>query len=217
MARDGLSDLYHAHKQGVKIRIINSVASALHFMSRKQKARSDNPDLRRATQLPGPPIPEIEALLWHWLTPESFKPSRLTRLGQKTARSAIDIQRDDGGAVLSLVYRRISGLSEVVRVLESEGLLWVDPFKVSKQALSKRLACLPADLFGQVFELTSAKIRTQADKLPIPVGWESVCQSFSAIWIADGSTLEAKKKKTDNPSRLNQRIRGSNDDDSRGF
>ncbi|NJK77207.1 MAG: hypothetical protein HC786_24685 [Richelia sp. CSU_2_1] len=37
--------------------------------------------------------------------------------------------------VLSLVYRIISGLSEVVRVLELEGLLWVKPFKVSKQAL----------------------------------------------------------------------------------
>ena len=97
--------------------------------------------------------------------------------------------------VLSLVYRRISGLSEVVRVLESEGLLWVDPFKVSKQALSKRLACLPADLFGQVLEQTSAKIRVQADQLPIPVGWESVCQNFCAISIADGSTLEALRKK----------------------
>lgn len=97
--------------------------------------------------------------------------------------------------MLSLVYRRISGLSEVVRLLESEGLLWINPFKVSKQALSKRLACLPAELFEQVFELTIAKIRDQAEQLPIPVGWESVCQSFSAIWIADGSTLEALRKK----------------------
>lgn len=34
--------------------------------------------------------------------------------------------------VLSLVYRRIPGLSEVLRVLEQEGLLWVEPLKVSK-------------------------------------------------------------------------------------
>lgn len=163
-------------------------------MSRKQKARSGNPDLRRATQLPGPPIAEIEALLWHWLTPESFKPSRLTT-GDKKLRDRLLTLPVMMAVVLSLVYRRISGLSEVVRVLESQGLMWVEPFKVSKQALSKRLACLPAELFGQVFELTIAKIRSQAEQLPIPVGWESVCQSFSAIWIADGSTLEALRKK----------------------
>ena len=74
-------------------------------MSQKRPARSGNPDLRRATQLPGPPIAEIEAKLWNWLTPLSFKPSRLTRLGQKTARwrpapqaTAIDITSDDGGS-----------------------------------------------------------------------------------------------------------------------
>lgn len=163
-------------------------------MSRKPKARSGNPDLRRATQVPSPAIAEIEAKLWNWLTPESFKPSRLSS-GDKKLRDRVLTLPVMMAVVLSLVYRRISGLSEVVRVLESEGLLWVDPFKVSKQALSKRLACLPADLFGQVFELTIAKIRADADRLPIPVGWESVCQNFSAIWIADGSTLEALRKK----------------------
>ena len=151
--------------------------------------------------MPSPAIAEIEAKLWNWLTPESFKPSRLSS-GDKKLRDGVPPRKLRVltlpvmmAVVLSLVYRRISGLSEVVRVLESEGLLWVDPFKVSKQALSKRLACLPADLFGQVFELTSAKIRADADRLPIPVGWESVCQNFSAIWIADGSTLEALRKK----------------------
>ncbi len=62
-----------------------------------------------------------------------------------------------------MVYRRISGLSEVIRILESEGLLWVEPFKVSKQALSKRLACLPTELFGEIFELVMVKIQSQID------------------------------------------------------
>jgi hypothetical protein len=34
-------------------------------------------------QVPGPPIAEIEAKLLYWLTPESFKPLRLTGLTQK--------------------------------------------------------------------------------------------------------------------------------------
>jgi hypothetical protein len=144
--------------------------------------------------VPSPAIASIEAKLWNWLTPESFKPSRLSS-GDKKLRARVLTLPVMMAVVLSLVIRRISGLSEVVRVLESEGLLWVARFKVSKQALSKRLACLPADLFGQVFERTSAKIRADADRLPIPVGWESVCQNFSAIWIAEGSTLEALRKK----------------------
>jgi hypothetical protein len=36
--------------------------------------------------------------------------------------------------VVSLVYRQIPSLSEVTRVLEKEGLLWVESLKVSKQA-----------------------------------------------------------------------------------
>lgn len=138
----------------------------------------------------------IEAKLWYWLTPESFRQSNL-RSGDKKLRDRLLTLPVMMAVVLSLVYRRISGLSEVVRVLESEGLLWQEPFKVSKQALSKRLACLPADLFGEVFEQTSAKIRVQAAQLPIPVGGESVCQNFCAISIADGSTLEAREKKTE--------------------
>lgn len=184
-----------ARNPGVKIRVINSVTSAFDFMSRKQKARSGNPDLRRATQVPAPEIAEIEAKLWYWLSPESFKPLSLTP-DDKKRRDRLLTLPVMMAVVLSLVYRRISGLSEVVRVLESEGLLWQEPLKVSKQALSKRLACLPAQLFGQVFEQTIAKMRSKAvDRLPIPADWESVCQSFNAIWIADGSTLEALRKK----------------------
>lgn len=41
-------------------------------MSRKRKRRSGNPDLRRGVQVSGPPLAEIEALLWHLLTPSSF-------------------------------------------------------------------------------------------------------------------------------------------------
>ena len=163
-------------------------------MSRKRPSRSGNRDLRRATQVPSPAIEEIEASLLSWLTPESFKPLRLTS-GTQKLRNRVLTYSVMMAVVLSLVYRSISGLSEVTRVLESEGLLWVEPFKVSKQALSKRLAVLPAELFGQIFNRVMVKIQSRADKLPIPTSWESVYQNFSALWIADGSTLEALRKR----------------------
>jgi hypothetical protein len=176
-------------------------------MSKKRPGRSGNPDLRRATQVPSPPIAEIEAQLLYWLTPESFKPLRLTSQLKKL-RDRILTLPVMMAVVLSLVYRQISGLSEVIRILESEGLLWVEPLKVSKQALSKRLAVLPTELFRQIFELVTAKIHSQGDKLPMPMGWESVNTNFSALWIADGSTLEALRKKLKDHEELNQGLGG---------
>ena len=102
-------------------------------MSRRKPAQWGNPDLRRGMQTPAPPIEEIEAKLLSWLTPDCFKPLRLTP-GEPKLRARLLTLPVMIAVVLSLVYRRIPGLSEVVRVLESEGLLWVEPFKVSKQA-----------------------------------------------------------------------------------
>ena len=39
----------------------------------------------------------------------------------------------------------MDGLSEAVRVLEAEGWLWVEPFKVSKPAIAKRLTLMSAE------------------------------------------------------------------------
>jgi len=97
--------------------------------------------------------------------------------------------------VISLVYRQIPGLSEILRVLESEGLLWVEPLSVSKQAISKRLRTLPACLFAQVFEQVMQRMQSTNTGLPVPQGWELVQQNFTALWIADGSTLEALRRK----------------------
>jgi hypothetical protein len=80
-------------------------------------------------------------------------------------------------------------------VLEQEGLLWVEPLKVSKQALSKRLGSLPAQLMAQVFEQVIDRMHSSQTNMPVPRGWESVHQNFSALWIADGSTLEALRRK----------------------
>jgi len=52
--------------------------------------------------------------------------------------------------MVSLVWRQISGISELVRLVQTEALLWENPIKVSQQALAQRLTSLPAMLFGQV-------------------------------------------------------------------
>jgi hypothetical protein len=96
--------------------------------------------------------------------------------------------------VVSLVYRQIPSLSEVKRVMEKEGLLWVESLKVSKQALSKRLATLPADLFAELFEQVIQQLSRRPPR-NLADGWQQVYEKFTALWIADGSTLEALRKK----------------------
>ncbi|MEH2056219.1 MAG: hypothetical protein V7K97_08680 [Nostoc sp.] len=50
------------------------------------------------------------------------------------------------------MYRQVQHLTDVLRSLEIEGLMWVEATKVSKQALSQTLNSLPAHLFALVFE-----------------------------------------------------------------
>lgn len=163
-------------------------------MSHKRPSSWGNPDHRRQTQFPAPPIAQIEQQLFSLLNPGSFKPLRFAP-GEKKLRDRLLTLPVMMAIVISLVYRQIPGLSEILRVLESEGLLWVEPLVVSKQAISKRLRTLPAELFAQVFEQVMQRIQSNKTGLPIPPGWELVEQNFTALWIADGSTLEALRRK----------------------
>jgi hypothetical protein len=52
--------------------------------------------------------------------------------------------------VLSLIWRQVGGVSDLVRLVASELVLWVPPLKITQQALSERLRTLPAELFLQV-------------------------------------------------------------------
>jgi len=165
-------------------------------MSRKRPARTGNPDLRQQKHVPAPPIEEIEKEIFSLLSPMSFKPMRLYENEQKQKfRDRILTLPMMMAIVVSLVYRQIPGLREVQRVLSQEGLLWVERMEVSAQAVSKRLRTLPIELFAQVFEQVMQRISTQPKNQAIPENWQPVCTRFTAIWIADGSTLEALRRK----------------------
>ena len=41
--------------------------------------------------------------------------------------------------VLGLIWRQLSGVSELVRLIQTEAVLWATPRKVSQQAMSLRL------------------------------------------------------------------------------
>ena len=95
--------------------------------------------------------------------------------------------------VISLVWRQFASVSEALRVLKTEGLLWADPLQVTQQALSERLRTLPADLFWQVLQdaLPVMQSRWQERTRPLPAEITWVLGQYERVWAVDGSTLDA--------------------------
>ena len=148
-------------------------------------------EFRHFVHPPAPPNEAIEARLIELLTPGTFASLKTVEREEGALRDRVLTLSVMSAIVVSLVYRQVRYLSEIIRVLEQEGLLWLEAQRVTKQALSKRLVELPASLFLGVFEQVAQRIRAR----PLAAGviapeWQAVQARFSALWIADGSTLE---------------------------
>jgi hypothetical protein len=72
--------------------------------------------------------------------------------------------------VLSMIWRQVAGVNELVRLLRAEGLLWATPQRISQQAVSERLRTLPAELFLRLLltVLPQLQDRWQARQRPLP-------------------------------------------------
>lgn len=101
-------------------------------------------------------------------------------------------------AVLTLIWRDVPGVTELGRLLETEGFLWCEKIKVSQQALSQRFLTFPAIIFERIFmELlpTLQQRWSNRSSRPLPESVQFTLSKFDRIWIADGSTLEALFRK----------------------
>ena len=94
--------------------------------------------------------------------------------------------------VVSLIWRQLASVSEALRVLEEEGMLWSAPLKVAQQSLSQRLRVLPAELFERILQevlpLVAARWQARTRPLPPEVAW--ALEHYSALLAVDGSTLD---------------------------
>ena len=99
--------------------------------------------------------------------------------------------------VLSMIWQQVSGVSELVRLVSDNMLLWVPPMKIKQQALAERLRTLPSDLFLRVLLaiLPSLHARWGARQRPLlpEVAWAQA--HYSQVAIVDGSTLDALLRK----------------------
>ena len=100
--------------------------------------------------------------------------------------------------VVSLIWRQIGAVGEAVRVLNHEGLLWVNPTPVSQAAVVQRLNSLPAILFENVLKaiLPTMAARWDERTRPIPPAVAFVQQRFRQVLVLDGSTLDSLLRKT---------------------
>jgi hypothetical protein len=99
--------------------------------------------------------------------------------------------------VLDLIWRQISGVCELTRIVQEETVLWASPVKVSQQALSERLTTMPAELFERVLAnvLPVAQQRWQERQRPQPAEIAWALAHYSGMYAADGSTLDALIRK----------------------
>jgi Transposase DDE domain len=164
-------------------------------MSRKH--RYGNPDFRRRVNVPAPPIEAVETRLRDLLTVGTFANLKQRGVDGQALRDRKLTLPVLCVIVLSLVYRQINGLSEVVRVLAQTGLFWLKPLSVSKQALSKRLQVVPVQRFAQLWEQVLLRMPAGCDARIVPTAWRSLQAKFSVVAMADGSALEALVKKVE--------------------
>jgi hypothetical protein len=100
--------------------------------------------------------------------------------------------------VLEMIWRQISGVSELTRLVQKEAVLWEQPRKVSPQAMSQRLSSLPSDLFLRVLRaiLPEMQERWFQRERPLPAELAWAAERYRAVLAVDGSTLDALIRQT---------------------
>lgn len=142
-----------------------------------------------------PPAPEVEQRLTELIHPATYEQvAHYQRLGMRDRTLTLPVMV---AFVLSLLWRQMGAVSEAVRILQREGLLWTGKLKVSQQALSQRLRTFPHALFEAVLlsVLPAMQARWQQRKRPVPLCVQWALRHFDQIQAVDGSTLDALLKK----------------------
>lgn len=160
------------------------------------KTKRLNRDHAKKTQRPMVEDRVIAEHLTALLTPAIKSQSRYFReLGLRDRIITLPLMV---AAVLTLLWREVSGVTELTRLLKTEGFLWCGQTKVSQQALSQRFLTFPAILFERIFMeiLPILKERwSSRQNRPLPESVQFTLSKFENIWIVDGSTLEALFRK----------------------
>jgi hypothetical protein len=168
----------------------------------KRKRKKSSVRHTRAIQLDrskrptvGPPDEQVAERLT-----ELIHPATLNQLGyyrQLGLRERVLTLPVMVALVISMIWREIGSVCELVRVLRAEGFLWASPTQVSQQALSQRLLTFPAELFLRVLleilPLMQARWHQRQRPMSEDLAWAQA--HYTAVLAVDGSTLDALLRK----------------------
>ena len=159
---------------------------------------------RSKRTLAAPPAEEVQARLTEIIHPATL--NQVAHFHQRGLRERTLTLPIMVGLVLSMIWRQIGGVSDLVRVVQTETVLWVPPLKISQQALAARLASLPAALFQGVWEQVLPELHRgwQQRERPLPpeIAWAQT--RYRQVVACDGSTLDALVRKTGLLKELDQ-------------
>lgn len=141
--------------------------------------------------------------------PDEQVAERLTELIRPIAFSTVAFYYDLGlrqriltlpimvALVLTMIWRQVGSVRQLVHLLNTEGLFWAEPTQVSEQAVSQRLRTLPAQLFLEVLTTLlpqlHARWRERQRSLPPEIVWAQA--HYTEVLVHDGSTLDALLRK----------------------
>lgn len=165
-----------------------------HINPRRKRA-TFNSDHRRRTHVPAPADDAIAARLDDLVKPAVYAElDYYRRLGLRSRLLSLPVMM---AVLLTLTWRRVSGVSDLTRLLARDRLLWAQPTTVAQPSLSERFLTFPADLVRRIAERVFAQLpeRLAARTRPLPPLLKGVLPQFSGCYAIDGSTLEALFRK----------------------
>jgi Transposase DDE domain len=148
-------------------------------------------DHARPRSAPAPSCAAVDDHLSQLITPSLFAVGdEYRRLGLRARVLSLPAML---GIVLTMIWRQVPSVSELVRLLEREKIFLVPRQEITHQALSMRLRVLPAALFAQVYDALMPVLhaRAAARTRPLPAAVTRAQQHFTQLLAVDGTTLEA--------------------------
>jgi len=159
-------------------------------MAHKHTRSRPHAEFRHRSQVPMPAVEEVEQRLLDVLSPALLAPRQLERRDPRQPQRLIRMRQRlltlpvIVAIMVRLVWRRVPSIAEVA------------PLQVSPQAITTRLDVLPAAVMGQLLAQVCARLQAQAPPAVPHPGWAPARARCSWLARVDGSTLEARRKKT---------------------
>ena len=100
--------------------------------------------------------------------------------------------------VVSMIWRQIGSVLELMRIVQNEALLWAEPQpKLTEKAMALRLRTLPAELFWRVLNdlLPLMQKRWEQRDRPLAPELAWAHTRYTELVACDGSTLDALLRK----------------------